>query len=160
MLEYVLPHTEGLPERTLAAGEVLYEEGHESHTVAVLVDGVLAAESHGVPVYRHTAPGTFVGETGALLGQPRHATVTAEVETVIREIGHPHDFFVTHPELALEVARQLAGRLDRLLHYTADVQTQLGHHDDHLGVFGELLHRIAHRPAVPMDPGSDRSPDY
>ena len=69
-------------------------------------------------------------------------------------------YYYTGTGNSLWVARQLAGRLDRLMRYTADVQAQIGHHDDHLGLFGELLHRIAHRPAVPLDPGSDRSPDY
>ena len=104
-------------------------------------------------------PGTIIGETGALLAQPRHATVTTTAPSVVREIGHPTAFFESHPALALEVARQLAGRLDRLTAYVADVQRQFGHQDDHLGMFGELLQRIAQRPVIDIEPGSDRSPD-
>jgi CRP-like cAMP-binding protein len=144
----------------LAAGEDLFTEGDEARTVAVLVEGELTIATGGVVVNRHTAPGTILGETGALLGQRRHATVTATAPTVVREIGQPRAFFESHPAVALEVARQLAGRLDRLTAYVADVQRQFGHEDDHLGVFGELLQRIAQRPPVDIEPGSDRSPDY
>ena len=160
MLDDVLALTRDLPTRTLAPGEVLFAEGSTSVIVVVLVDGELLVQSAGDTLHRHTAPGTFVGETGALLDQPRNATVTAVGPTVVREIGHPLEFFVEHPGLGLEVARQLAGRLDRLTAYISDVQRQVGHHDDHLGMFGELLNRIAARPPIDVDPGSDRAPDY
>jgi len=160
MIDDVLALTADLPTRTLDAGETLFVEGSESSIVVVLVEGELLVEAMGDAIHRHTTPGAFVGETGALLGQPRNATVTATRTTVVREIGHPLEFFVEHPRLGLEVARQLAGRLDRLNAYIADVQRQVGGNDGHLGMFGELLNRIAARPPVHIEPGSDRSPDY
>ena len=156
----LLALTVDLPERSLTAGEVVYREGDAVTTVLVLVEGQLEVDRGGVLVNRHGLPGSVVGEIGALLHQPRAATVTAKVPSVIREIGDPDEFFGAHPQVALEVARQLAGRLYRLTAYVADVQRQFGHSDDHLGVFGELLHRIAERPPVDIEPGSDRSPDY
>ncbi len=160
MLEDVLRLTEGLPERSLAAGEVFYREGDPALLVAVLVSGELELEQGGVVVNRHRTPGSFIGEIGALLRQPRSATVTAVVPSTLREIGHPEEFFEAHPQLRLELAGQLAGRLHRLTAYIADVQRQFGHQDDHLGIFGELLDRIAAHPPVDIEPGSDRSPDY
>ncbi len=126
-----MPHdalvlTEALPERTFAAGETVFFEGEQATTVVVLVSGELVVEGSGIVIDRHTTPGTFVGETGALLGLPRGATVTAGVRTVIREIGDPDDFFATYPKLGLEVARQLAGRLARLNGYIAAVQREFG----------------------------------
>ena len=160
MLDDVLALTEALPTRTLAAGELLFVEGESSSTVVVVVEGELVIESGGVVIARHTAPGTFVGEIGALLDQRRSATVTAATTTVVREIGDPPEFFATYPHLGLEVARQLAGRLHRLTAYIADVQLQFAGRDDHLGVFAELLTRIGARPPIDIEPGSDRSPDY
>ena len=160
MLDDVLALTEALPTRTLEAGEMLFIEGDSSSTVVVLVAGELVIESGGVLVGRHAAPGTFVGEIGALLNQGRSATVTAVAATVVREIGDPAEFFAIHPHLGLEVARQLAGRLHRLTAYIADVQRQFAERDDHLGVFAELLSRIGARPPIDIEPGSDRSPDY
>jgi hypothetical protein len=86
--------------------------------------------------------------------------VTAVSESLIREIVDPDEMFATHPSFGLEVARQLAGRLHSLTAYVVDVQRQFADRDDHLGVFGEVLSRIATRPVVDVDPGSDRSPDY
>jgi CRP/FNR family cyclic AMP-dependent transcriptional regulator len=160
VLDDVLALTADLPERTLTVGESVYIEGDRSGTVLVLVAGELEIERGGVVMHRHAVPGSFVGEIGALLGEPRSATVTAIKPSVIREIGNPDEFFAAHPQLGLEVARQLAARLARLTAYVADVQRQFGDRDDHLGVFGELLSRIAARPAVQIEPGSDRSPDY
>jgi len=156
----VLALTNDLPERTLAVGDTVCIEGEPSTTVMVLVDGELEIARGGVIVNRHGVQGSFVGETGALLGERRSATVTATKPSVIREIGNPDEFFAAHPQLGLEVARQLAGRLARLTAYVADVQRQFGDREDHLGVFGELLSRIAVRPVVDIEPGSDRSPDY
>ena len=160
MLADVLALTDGLPERTLAPGEFVYREGETSATVSVLVRGHLSIDAGGAVVSQLTTPGAFVGETGALLQQARNASVVAVAPSVIREIGDPGAFFASHPELGLEVARQLAGRLHRLTAYIGDVQRQFGDRDDHLGMFGELLGRIASRPVVDLDPGSDRSPDY
>ena len=133
MTDALLTLTAGLPQRSLAAGEV---------------------------VYRHRVPGSVVGEIGALLHQPRSAPVRAAEASVVREIGDPDEFFAANPKVGLEVARRLAARLSRLTAYVADVQRQFEDHDDHLGVFGELLNRIADRPPVDIEPGSDRSPDY
>ncbi len=151
--------TAEVPERLLAAGEAVYLEGDEPTTVLVLVDGELEIERGGVVVNRHVVPGAFVGEIGALLSQRRSATVTATVPTIVREIGDPTQFFAAHPQLGLEVARQLAGRLDRLTAYVTDVQRQFDQRDDHLALFGEVLSRLAQRPALDIEPGSDRSPD-
>ncbi len=144
----------------MAAGEVVYREGDAVTTVLVLVDGQLQIDRGGVVVNTHRVPGSVVGEIGALLHQPRSATVTAAVPSVIREIGDPDDFFAANPQVGLELARQLAARLARLTAYVADVQQQFRDRDDHLGVFGELLTRIADRPPVDIELGSDRSPDY
>lgn len=160
MLADVLVLTDDVPTRSLERGEVLFAQGEVTSSVAVLVDGELEVRAGDLVVSRLATPGAFVGEIGALLGQRRSATVTATAPTRIREIGDPSEFFARHPELGLEVARQLAGRLDRLTAYVSDVQRQFADRDDHLGMFAELLGRIAARPVVDVEPGSDRSPDY
>jgi len=159
VLDDALILTQGLPERTLAAGDTLFVEGEVSSSVVVLVDGELVIETGGVVVSTHTTPGSFVGETGALLDQRRSATVTAAMPTVVREIGDPDEFFAAHPQLGLEVARQLAGRLHRLTAYVADVQRQFADRDDHLGIFAEVLGHIVVQAPVDIEPGSDRAPD-
>ena len=159
MLDDVLAFTENLPVRALAAGESLFREGDSSTGLFVLVEGELVVDTNGVVVNRLGVPGAFVGEIGALLGQGRTANVTAAIESSVRVIDDPRALFAAHPELGFEIARQLAGRLHRLTAYVSDVERQFGHLDDHRAMFGELLVRIASRPPVDIDPGSDRSPD-
>ena len=157
----VLDLTGDLPERHLQAGEVLYGQGAGDRTaVAVLVEGELRVELDGTLIADLRVPGTFVGEIGALLGTARTATVVAGAPSVVRVIGDPEAFFASHPELGLELARQLAGRLHRLLAYLTDVRTQYTGAEGHLTVIDSVLGRLASRPAVAIDPGSDRSPDY
>ena len=157
----VLALTDGLPARHLAAGEVLFGQGDgDERTVAVLVEGSLRVELDGVALAEITVPGAFVGEIGALLGTARSATVVAVEPSEVRVIGDPESFFRDDPRLGLEVARQLAGRLQRLLAYLGDVRAQYAGADGHLGVLDTVLGKIASRPPVDIEPGSDRDADY
>jgi CRP-like cAMP-binding protein len=161
----ILTLTASMPERRLAPGEVLFGQGHDGQgtspaTVAVLVDGCLRVELDGAHLSDITSPGAFVGEVAALIGTARSATVVAEADSTVRLIGDPDEFFASHPEVALELARQLAGRLHRLLAYLGDVRAQYGDAEGHLAIFDAVLGRLASRPPVEIEPGSDRSPDY
>lgn len=157
----ILALTGSAPERALAAGEVLYGQGDdEERSVAILVAGALRVELDGIELAEITVPGAFVGEIGALLGSARSATVVATAPSVVRMIGDPDAFFRDDPRLGLEVARQLAGRLHRLLAYLGDVRAQYAGADGHLGVLDAVLARIASRPPVDIDAGSDRAADY
>lgn len=157
----VLALTDDLPARELRAGEVLFGQGaDDERSVAVLVEGALRVELDGIELAEITVPGAFVGEIGALLGGARTATVVATTDTVVRVIGDPEAFFRDDPRLGLELARQLAGRLQRLLAYLGDVRSQYAGDDGHLGVIDAVLGKIASRPPVDIDPGSDRDADY
>jgi CRP-like cAMP-binding protein len=157
----VLAVTDGMPERRLGAGEVLFAEGQgDERSVAVLVDGALRIDLDGAHLSDLSVPGGFVGEIAALLGTTRTADVTATVPSTVRIIGDPDAFFASHPEIGLELARQLAGRLHRLLAYLGDVRSQYADADGGLSMLDAVLGRLASRPPVDIEPGSDRSPDY
>lgn len=157
----VLATVEDMPIRRLDAGEVLFGEGDESLVaVAVLVDGSLSVDLDGVRLSEVTVPGSFVGEIGALLGTARTATVTALEASTVRVIGDPDAFFASHPQVGVELARQLAGRLHRLLAYLGDIRAQYSDAEGHLTMVDSVLGRLASRPPVEIEPGSDRSPDY
>lgn len=161
MSSAVLDLVADMPERRLAVGEVLYDQGHDLGVeVAVLVDGALDIVLEGTPLSEITVPGAFVGEIAALLHTARTATVVARVPSTVRVIGDPDAFFASHPELALELARQLAGRLHRLLAYLGDVRSQYSGENGHLTMVDAVLGRLASRPTVDIDAGSDREPDY
>lgn len=157
----VLDLTEGMPERHLVVGERLYAQGADSESsVAVLVEGALRVEIGGSPVSDITIPGAFVGELTALLRTDRTADVVATSPATVRVIGDPEAFFATHPELALELSRQLAARLQRLMAYLGDLRRQYADSEGHLAMVDAVLGRIASRPVVEIEPGSDRSADY
>lgn len=157
----VLAVTAGMPDRQLAAGEVLFGQGEgDASSVAILVEGSLRVDLDGAHLSDVTVPGAFVGEIAALLGTTRTADVTATSDSTVRIIGDPDGFFATHPEIGLELARQLAGRLHRLLAYLGDVRAQYADAEGHLTMIDSVLGRLASRPPVDIDPGSDRSPDY
>lgn len=155
----VLELTSGLLTRSVAAGEPLFA-ADDTTTVVVLVSGSLRADVGGRPLAVMDQPGTFVGEVGALLGLPRSAQVTAVTDTTVRVIGEPSTFFTARPELGVELARQLAGRLHRLTAYLGDLREQYADSEGHLGMVDAVLGRIAARPPVDLDPGSDRAPEY
>jgi CRP/FNR family transcriptional regulator, cyclic AMP receptor protein len=161
-LPTALELTAEMPQRQLEPGEVLFGRGEAADaSVAVLVSGALRVSLDDVTISEITTPGAFVGEIGALLlGSVRSATVTAAEPTTVRIIGDPPGLFATHPELALELARQLAGRLHRLLAYLGDLRAQYADAEGHVSMVDSVLGRLASRPPVDIEPGSDRSPDY
>lgn len=156
----MLTLTDDLPERRLDAGGLVYEEGTADHTtITVLVTGRLEITVDGNRMPDVTAPGSFVGEVGALLGVSRTATVVAGGPSTVRVVGDPEAFFASRPQLALELARQLAGRLHRLTSYLGDVRAQYADAGGHLEMVDAILGRLASRPPVTIEGGSDRSPD-
>jgi CRP-like cAMP-binding protein len=143
-LSRVLELTAGLPERHLDTREVLFDQGESTpRTVAVLVQGSLDIELGAAVVSDISLPGTFVGEMGALLGSSRSATVVAGKPSIVRLIGDPASFFSSHPELGIELARQLAGRLHRLLAYLAQVRRQYADAEGHLLLVDRVLSQFA-----------------
>jgi CRP-like cAMP-binding protein len=151
--------TEGLPTRELSPGEALFGPQDTGASVVVLVSGRLRVSAGGAPLGVVDVPGAFVGEVAALLGVGRTADVVADLPTTVRVIGAPDAFFAAHPELALELARQLAGRLHRLTAYLADVREQYAGSAGHLGMVDSVLGRLSSRAPVDIEPGSDRAPD-
>ena len=140
---------------------MLFDEGDgDVASLAVLVDGSLRVELGGSTLSDIREPGSFIGEIGALLGLARTATVVAAEPSTVRLIAEPEAFFAAHPAVSLDLARQLAGRLQRLLAYLSDLRVQYGDADGHLGMIDTVLGRLASRPPVEIEPGSERSPDY
>jgi CRP-like cAMP-binding protein len=143
----VLELTADMPERQLAVGEALFDQGDATqHLVAVLVEGSLTIEVDGAVVSDITLPGTFVGEMGSLLGNHRSATVVAAEPSTVRLVGDPDALFSSHPELALELARQLAGRLHRLLAYLAQVRRQHADAEGHLLPLDRVISQLSAPP--------------
>jgi CRP-like cAMP-binding protein len=114
----------GVPGRVLAAvaahttevraqpGDVLIEEGAvEAHLYALVEGRVLV--HHGAEALVELGPGETVGELGALVPQPRTASVTALEPTFALRLDKAvlDDLLLEWPELAHGVIEALVARL-------------------------------------------------
>lgn len=80
-----------LPEREVAAGEVLIREGHYSDALMVVASGLLEVRlqvAKGVLVVGQKGPGAWVGEMGLLAPGPASATVVATEPGRVRVLSH------------------------------------------------------------------------
>ena len=79
-----------MQKRTLAEGEVLYQQDNESHSMFVCLEGLLSSsvetEEEGYVKVRTIRAGQYFGE-GAVLGdQRRKTTITTNTEVLLYEI--------------------------------------------------------------------------
>jgi CRP-like cAMP-binding protein len=137
----ILDHCKGLPERTVAAGELLMEEGHRTGTLYVLVDGAAEVLKGNTPVATVRERGAFFGEMSALLGTPHTATVRV-IEPSRFYVVADANAFLSSPDMTLAVSRLLAKRLQMVTTYLADLQRQFAERDDHLGMVDEVLESL------------------
>ena len=151
-----------MPERRLDPDEVLFGQGDgEAGSVAVLVEGALRVDLDDTHLSDVTEPGGFVGEIGALLGHGAHRH--GHRDRARRPSGSsatPTRSSPPTPSSGSSWPASWPGRLHRLLAYLGDVRAQYADADGHLSVFDSVLGRLASRPHVDIEPGSDRSPDY
>ena len=90
-------------------------------------------------------PGVIFGEMSVLLRTPHTATVRAVTGSAFAVVAQPREFLENSPRACLYVAELLAGRLDALTRYLADVKRQYEGHD-HLGMVDRVLETLLHRP--------------
>ncbi len=99
--------------RDIAAGVTFLRQSAETADLVILLAGRLSVCRDDIRIATIDAPGSYVGEIGALLGGARTASVKAEIDS--RIVWVPADqvesFFQHSPQLALKLARTLARRL-------------------------------------------------
>jgi len=145
------------PVRPVAAGDVVVAEGERSGTLFVVGSGEFEVTRQGSTIARITEPGSVIGEGSVLLDTPHGATVTAATEGTVHVVSDVDAFLAG--DAALEVARMLAARLNRLVAYIADVKTQYGGAGGHLGMLDEILSELTFGAPPAAEPGSEREPD-
>jgi CRP/FNR family cyclic AMP-dependent transcriptional regulator len=148
-----------LPRTTVAAGDVVIAEGQGPGAVLLLVDGAVVVERDGVPFARIDGAGSIFGEMSALLRRPATATVRATTDATFLVADDGEAFLASRPDVALDVARTVAVRLDNLSGYVADVRRQFAGQADHLGMLGDVLETLVHHQAPAVRPGSARMPE-
>lgn len=104
------------------AGSLIIESGHAPEQLLVLLDGEAQAEIGGI-VLDTVQEGEFIGEVGFLTGRESGADVRAVTECMVQTIPAAAFEQITRsrPEIVLQVARNLAERLDRSNHRYASV---------------------------------------
>jgi len=148
-----------LPETAFDPGTVLLTEGAQTGLLYILVAGSVEILKGDFQVDVVAEPGAIFGEISALLGIPHMATVRSLTPARAYRIGDAASFLDAHPELALEIARLLAQRLNGVTSYLVDLKRQFDDEASHLGMVDEVLETLVHQQRQSFVPGSDRDPD-
>jgi small-conductance mechanosensitive channel/CRP-like cAMP-binding protein len=110
----------GLQVVPFAAREVLTRQGAEAHWLYIVISGSVSVRVHQGEIEREVAQlgeGQFFGEMGLLTGEVRTATVVAISDVECFRLGKAefHELVQARPEIAEEVARELARRRTELM---------------------------------------------
>ena len=145
--------------RTIPAGETLLAEGARAGVLYVLVEGEVEISKGEFQVAVLSYPGTVLGDISVLLDTPHTATVKTLTSCRFYRIDAPVEFFRTHPEAALDIARLLADRLHSMTTYLVDLKKQYEGNEDQFGMVDEVLETLSHAQRSSHEPGSKRDPD-
>ena len=155
----MLDLTRNLPRRTVAAGGRVLAKGAVSDDLLVLLDGRLQIEKDGIAVATVSEPGLCVGEMSVLLGIPVTADVVATESTTVAVIDDAARLVAEQPGVALELARMLAARVQRMTTYLVDLQHQYADHEGGLGMVDTVLGSLLHHAGSRSELRSERDPE-
>lgn len=134
-----------LPVVPYSQGRRLIEEGVRHGKLFFLKSGRVAV-ARGETVIAHLkTPGVVLGEVSVLLDSPATATVLALEDTEVFIADDPFQFLRERPEVAVQVSRTLAYRLNAATQYLVDVREQLKSCSDHVGMVDGVLDAILYR---------------
>jgi CRP-like cAMP-binding protein len=136
-MKSILEMCHDLPERCLAAGEILLEEDQRAGVLYFLISGEVEILKRGIEIDCVSEPGSVFGEMSVLLGLPHMATVKALTDSRFYCAQNPSEFSRTHPELYLQVSTLLAQRLQSVTNHLVETRLQLKAEHEH-----HLAHRI------------------
>ncbi|MEK6797081.1 MAG: cyclic nucleotide-binding domain-containing protein [Spirochaetota bacterium] len=96
-----------------ASGSVLFKQGDASRDVYILQGGKLGIYVDEVEVAIITEKGSFVGESAALLEEPRNATCIVLMDSVVTELPGKYldNILQQHAGIASQLIKVLAKRL-------------------------------------------------
>lgn len=154
----VLALTSELPEVEFATGDVVIAEGTRTGGIWILLSGSLRVRRGDEPISVVAKPGAIIGEISLLLGQDHGATVEAAEPTRMRFAADGAGLFDTDGRFATLVATDLAGRLDSLTIYLADIKQQY-RDSPGLAMVSDVLQHITRTAPSGERPVSARDPD-
>lgn len=158
-MEALLALADGLPRRALQRGEVLLVDGEPVSALYVLLSGALRIEKGGSLVAVVAERGTCVGEMSLLLDIPATADVVAEDDAVVAVVDDARALLDDEGSLTLALARLLAGRLQVMTSYLADLKHQYADHDGGLSMVDTVLGSLLRSPGPRTVLRSERDPE-
>jgi CRP/FNR family transcriptional regulator, cyclic AMP receptor protein len=135
----VLAMCRDFPQRRVAVGEALIQEGVAVDRLYVLREGAFEVLRSGVVVVRIAEPGSFLGEISAVLGSAPSAAVVATQDSVVYVIDAASQQVRRNPALTLAIAQLMARRLVAVTAYLVDIKRQYAGTDGHLSVMDRVL---------------------
>ena len=126
-------------------GDVVIQEGSPPGQLLFLESGVAEVLKEGVRLAKVREPGAVFGEMSVLLNMPHTATVRAASAASFRVADDPDAFMESDPDVAVYIARTLAGRIDGLNSYLVDVKAQFSEFDDHVSMVDGVLDTLMNR---------------
>lgn len=156
LLTYCPPY---MPERKVAPGDILLEEGKRAGVLLILIEGSVEIVKGEYQIDLISEPGSVFGEISVLLDTPHTATVRAATAARLYVAEDPLAFLRSHPEVALGLSKLLAKRLYAMTSYLVDLKRQFEGRGDHFGMIDEVLDTLIHAQDEEHEPGSDRDPD-
>jgi len=148
-----------MPQRRVAAGDILLEEGQRAGVLLILIEGAVEILKGDYQIDLIAEPGAVFGEMSVLLDTPHTATVRATADSLFYVAENPLAFLNSHPEVALALSKLLAKRVHGMTTYLVDLKRQFEGRGDHLGIIDEVLDTLMHAQDEEHEPGSERDPD-
>ena len=104
-------------------GETILKQGKMSHGFYVLDKGAVEVYKNDIMLNVLIYPGTIFGEIGDILNKPRTCTIKARSDTRVTkyECKDLATLVQQHPDIAGEIMRTLANRLERTTQKLADL---------------------------------------
>jgi CRP-like cAMP-binding protein len=158
-VEELLALADGLPRRALEPGEVLLVDGESVRALYVLLSGALRIEKGDSLITVVTERGACVGEMSLLLDIPATADVIAEDDAVVAVVEDARALLDDEGSLTLALARLLAGRLQVMTSYLADLKHQYADHEGGLGMVDTVLGSLLRSPGPRTMLRSERDPE-
>ena len=112
---------------SLARGDVLFNEGDSGSQLYVVIEGKIKLGRTSADGRENLlailGPGQMFGELSFFDPGPRSATATAVTDVELKSLGHDalSPVLATHPDVALALLHQLAGRLRRTNEVVGDL---------------------------------------
>lgn len=131
-----------LPTLDFAAGDVIIAESKPARSLFFLKSGVVDVFKGPTRVATESMPGAVFGEMSLLLESSSTATVCARQDSSFYFAEDGAAFLHAHPQVALNIARLLATRLESITRYVANVKEQCRQGSAHLDMVDDVVETL------------------